>query len=1520
MDHHHRRRRSLKTWFKRIGPRGAQDSAETMRVDAGGSRTRSIASPVAPVQAIIEPELDRSGRATPSTSSAPAQQTATPSMPQRSEPTSSQRDDAYDDLFREALAQLPSYEKNQHVVDNARDIAKKIIDIKTTGDQPPTVKDLANNIKQEMDEQMKAQKYESRIGGFADKTVSILNKFVSVGDVVASFDPMHAALPWAAVRFVLVNLTAKHALKSQILNGIANATSLVLQCHTYRQLYVHELLLQLSEDAAGGLKAAVNDVRTSIIQAYVRTLLFLGFAMSCEQSSSKMVNAPFRLSDAESYVGSLVESVDQLARAAENCEKYFNHRNQATVRELLKIVGELQSGAQQHSSTINQIDQGVHKIEQNLLIKQLLDIAAPAQESHNKDPDETCLPNTRVELLSQVLEWAGNRDPVKHIFWLNGMAGTGKSTISRTVVQEFARKGYCVARFFFKRGENDRNSASKFVATIAAQLIDQVPAIRPHIANAIDTSPPISGMAMQEQFKKFIREPLAMTPLGARAVVALIVDALDECGNDQDVERLINLFAQTKIESPRLRIFVTSRPELPIRLNFNEEDVKGTYQSLILHNIPESVVGHDLRIFLEYEVARIKRGWNQSVSQDRRLHINWPGEEQIQALVELSIPLFIFASTVCRFLQLRQRGDPASQLKEILGYKMKNHASKLEITYLPVLNYQLTGLSSMEETKVLREFRDIVGPIIVLESPLSASALADLLQLDRNTIENRLDWLHSVLRIPPSSEDPVRLFHLSFRDFLLDPNRRKDQFWIDEKQTHKTLVTACLRVMKQSLRPDICRIQAPGTLASSIEPHKIRDNLHPEVQYACRFWPYHMQQAKARIFDDDEVYNFLHQHFLHWLEALSIIGRVSESLSMIKTLRSITQANSSRTLKFIDDAKRFILTNNFIIRQVPLQLYSSALIFAPKNSVVRTVFEKDIPGWISLLPSVENDWNQCLQTLEGHGNEVTSVIFSNDSTFIASASEDSTIRIWSVETGECQQTFQGHSSAIKSMALSYGSRFIASASSDKTVRIWSIEMGECRHVLDGHSDEVESVVFSSDGNFVASGSLDTTVRIWSAETGECQNLLSGHSHGVRSVAFSRSGLVASGSLDNTVRIWSAETGECRHILSGHVGLVFSVMFSTDGDLVASSSADETVRLWSTKTGKCRRVFSYYTDRIGWVALSPNSKIVAADSAIGCEVRLWSIETGESKYTLEGHKNVIKSLAFSPDSKVLASASADGTVRLWSVETGKCQQILYHSGEVWSVSFSHDGRLVGSGSSDKTVRLWSIETDTLQQALEHNILDIKSKTFLPNDELRRLDGEIRDETIRIWSAETEATQRLLESYNGHTIPARLETLWWQPRKPHRSSIESMKFSPNGRFVLSKVNDSTLRLWSTETGRCLKIIRHHYIFPRSFNFSEDGQYILFSRATISTDGPLQVAFAKRLHDGLSTGRDQTSSLGYSISEHRDWITFYGQDLLWLPAEYRPSNPPVAVFSGPLVALGCALGRTLILRLPTQGVAGL
>ncbi|KAM0540218.1 hypothetical protein ACHAO7_011403 [Fusarium culmorum] len=497
-------------------------------------------------------------------------------------------------------------------------------------------------------------------------------------------------------------------------------------------------------------------------------------------------------------------------------------------------------------------------------------------EEHNP----TCLPDTREELLKEIDCWID--DPTsKTILWLNGMAGTGKSTISRTVAHSRSKRGDLGASFFFKRGEMDRGNLDKLMPTLAYQLALSMPEVAFFIKKALDANPAIVGKSVKEQFEKLIQEPLseAAAMVTTPSSIVMVIDALDECDQEADIRLLINIFSQAKTARPHLLVFLTSRPELPIRLGFG--DVQGAYQDLVLHEIPAQIVKHDIVVFLDDEFKKIRHDFNLTVGDERKLPPDWPGRPTVQMLAQMAVPLFIFAATVCRFVGDRKRDSPPIQLCKVLDYESKGHVSQLDRTYGPVLRLVITDVSEDDKKLIIKDFKMIIGSIIILANPLSVWALSQLLEVAPEVVDSRLDTLHSVLSIPPTQKAPVRLLHLSFRDYLLT---KESEFRVDERHAHQTLAKHCLRIMRSALRKNICGLSFPGMRRSSVDIGQLEKRMHSQLQYACMHWAYHQTSGKPELSDGKDVYGFLPTHFLHWLEAMSLLGRVKECLGALRSL------------------------------------------------------------------------------------------------------------------------------------------------------------------------------------------------------------------------------------------------------------------------------------------------------------------------------------------------------------------------------------------------------------------------------------------------------------------------------------------------------------------------------------------------------------------------------------------------------------------------------------------------------------
>ncbi|KAL5594429.1 uncharacterized protein BROUX77_007776 [Berkeleyomyces rouxiae] len=296
------------------------------------------------------------------------------------------------------------------------------------------------------------------------------------------------------------------------------------------------------------------------------------------------------------------------------------------------------SRLQEEIARLENVTKQVHDINllHKLWLKTILDTLPTANgasfDSHDESRNAVCLPGTRMELINDIKKWASDASS-ESLFWLKGMAGTGKSTISRTICRSFEECGQLGASFFFKRGEGDRGNLSRFVTTLAAQLTEKYPDFAQNINTAIGDDKSIVRKGPEDQFKKLIEEPLGKIPHGPHKgpSIVFVIDALDECDNDDDIELIIRLFSScAKVANPNMKPkwLITSRPELHIRLGFGA--ISGKFQDLVLHDKSPNSIERDIATFLKHELERIKTRDLRSL----KMILEPEGSETLEALLE----------------------------------------------------------------------------------------------------------------------------------------------------------------------------------------------------------------------------------------------------------------------------------------------------------------------------------------------------------------------------------------------------------------------------------------------------------------------------------------------------------------------------------------------------------------------------------------------------------------------------------------------------------------------------------------------------------------------------------------------------------------------------------------------------------------------------------------------------------------------------------------------------------------------
>lgn len=251
---------------------------------------------------------------------------------------------------------------------------------------------------------------------------------------------------------------------------------------------------------------------------------------------------------------------------------------------------------------------------------------------------------------------------------------------------------------------------------------------------------------------------------------------------------------------------------------------------------------------------------------------------------------------------------------------------------------------------------------------------------------------------------------------------------------------------------------------------------------------------------------------------------------------------------------------------------------------------------------------------------------------------------------QCVNTFSGHLGIVNRVTFSPDGETVASASEDKTLKVWHLKTGNLIQSVISESQGVKFAVVSPDGQMLASSSGDNSIQIWQLATEKIQHTLIGHLGIVNQVAFSPNGqTLISGSADNTIKIWDTNSGELLHSLTGHSAAVKTIVVSYDGKFVISGSEDKSIKIWHLGGGILLHNLTEHSQTINSLAISPDNQLLASASADNT-IRIWHLATGKLMDILWGHSEPVLSVAFSPNGKMLASGSEDRTIKIWELGT------------------------------------------------------------------------------------------------------------------------------------------------------------------------------------------------------------------------------------------------------------------------------
>jgi hypothetical protein len=496
-------------------------------------------------------------------------------------------------------------------------------------------------------------------------------------------------------------------------------------------------------------------------------------------------------------------------------------------------------------------------------------------------PNEGCLPGTRESVIAEICDWANqDGDDTPRIFFLNDVAGTGKSAIAHEVAQRFDTLRRLGSSYFFDRSHQAERSPNNVFSTIARDLADLDPERKASLLKVVGEQRALRTTSVPSvQFKSFILGPAqGLTTVGPTVIV---IDALDESGDQKSRRSLLSVLGNEAAELPsNLRLLVTSR---------TEEDILDALlgkKHVLLKSIKEidpNSADNDIFIFVQDQLGHILA-----------LEHKWPNKDWCRLLVEKSEGHFQWASTACRFVKGdgKYGRDPVMQLERLL---VGNHLIGLRDIYLAILKQAFGDNDLMDDNGFKHHFHLVMGCMLAARESLSMFALQKLCYGDKRgvNVQNIVRPMGALLSLPTQESDPIPPLHRSFCDFLTD-HSQSGPYYINTSSHHVDLVLSSLDVMNNELCFNICHLETSHLCNDNVIDLATRTKkyISSQLSYSCCFWAYHVCATTFTPNIGAKVKKFFETKLLYWLEVLSLIKKVPNALAALSSIIAWSQVNT----------------------------------------------------------------------------------------------------------------------------------------------------------------------------------------------------------------------------------------------------------------------------------------------------------------------------------------------------------------------------------------------------------------------------------------------------------------------------------------------------------------------------------------------------------------------------------------------------------------------------------------------------
>ncbi|KAF4616604.1 hypothetical protein D9613_008517 [Agrocybe pediades] len=1104
----------------------------------------------------------------------------------------------------------------------------------------------------------------------------------------------------------------------------------------------------------------------------------------------------------------------------------------------------------------------VHEAAQTTLLSTLTPVGDAIYNSEYSTAVKRrgCTASTREQILDGLREWV--HDPEgSRVYWINGMAGTGKTTILYSFCEWLEDDKRLAGNFFCSRASTACRNLNNIVRTIACQLAHYSPAFCSRLCKILEDRPNAHRLNVGEQFKSVVAMPLENLKDASLDGAVIVIDALDECDDVSTTALFLKVLMTYATRLP-IKFLVASRPEPVILKNVQISSM------LRLHDVEQSLVEADIRLYLQEALNTM---------------LPSPSSEVIDQLATRSGKLFIYAATVVRYINPEDKVvNSKSRLDEILG--ISSSSPNLQEQELDKL-YRTILLSAFDKKSFNKEELKIAAlvlrTVICAVEPMTTSMMSTILAIPQEDVANTLSRLQSVLHVQDRPSGLVSILHASFPDFLLN-KARSHKFYCNIIEHNTKLAHSCFDVMCKELHFNMCNLESSYDLDEKVPDleQKIKTNISAALLYACIYWSNHLVHCDLTTSIHSKLVEFLKHRLLFWMEVLNLTKSMSIGSKLLSDalswfIREAPDHTFKETEKELYDADLFVKTFSLgACKKSTPHIYISALPFCYKsNSIYQNYWTKthgllEVNGTSLTQPhngplgvwktefTVEAvmfspdgrtfamGYGSCIEVRDVHSGEIvfspllpyrkkiSALTFSPDNSKIAAGSFDGNIWVWDNQMAnliagplnlESEDT-------VLSLVFSWDSKKLA-IYTRSTIIVWDLSSSK---VLFGPFETTaysgSALAFTpDDSNILLVSSfgmvyiLDIHSRSNLAESFQLINEETGEHLGTTAISPDTT-MIAIGYLNSTIYIWDIHTRSIIHgPLVGHSRSVSALAFSQDGKKLISGSWD--IQIWDVDTGKVvAGPFEGHTDTILSLALSSDgTKLVSCSD--DDSVRLWNVFSNESNNasTSQSVTSFVQTVAWSLDSTRIASGQHDGTVAVWSAQNGEAvMEHFCHSLEIWSIAFSPDGSRISAGTEDGAVVSWDLRTgEIVGKPFQGHSKRVNSIAYSPDGS--KIASGSSDCTIIIWDCSTGKIignplthnrwvfsvaftpdgNRLVLGGDGGLIyvwDVHTGEILLGPIEGHKdwATVNSIACSPDGHQFVSGSEDGTLCVWSITTG--------------------------------------------------------------------------------------------------------------------------